>query len=64
MDKDSKFLVSVVVMNGLIWATTGAVAVTAVKRTGNGRWGYLMLIPAFFSFSYQTEHSNKIKSDS
>lgn len=57
MDKDSKFLVATVIMNGVIWATTGVVAATAVKKTGNGSWGWLMLIPALSSFSYKSNHS-------
>lgn len=59
MNNHDKGMLVTTILNGIIWVTGGAVAATAIKRTGNGKWGWLMLIPALSTFTYksETEHS-------
>lgn len=57
MDKNTIAMIGTIILNGAIWATGGIVAATAIKKTGNGKWGWLMLIPAVSSFSYKTDDS-------
>lgn len=54
MDK-AKAMIATVLLNGIIWVTVGIVTTQAIKTTGRGEWGWLMLIPALSSFSYTSE---------
>jgi hypothetical protein len=61
MNNNDKGMLATVILNGIIWATGGVVAATAIKQTGNGKWGWLMMIPALSTFTYksESEHTNK-----
>lgn len=61
MDNNDKGMLATVILNGIIWATGGVVAATAITQTGNGKWGWLMMIPALSTFTYksESEHTNK-----
>ena len=61
MSDYTKGLVATAILNGVIWATTGCVAAVAVKKTGNGRWGWLMIVPALSSFTYRRETETPIQ---
>lgn len=57
MNKNTIGMIGTIILNGAIWATGGIVAATAIKKTGNGKWGWLMLIPAVSCFSYEGNNS-------
>lgn len=61
MNKNDKGMMATVILNGIIWTTGGAVAATAIKKTGNGKWGWLLMIPALSTFSYSSsgKHSEE-----
>ena len=44
MNNNDKGMLATVILNGIIWATGGVVAATAIKQTGNGKWGCHLLI--------------------
>ncbi|MBQ8707836.1 MAG: hypothetical protein IJ523_07105 [Succinivibrionaceae bacterium] len=58
MNHNNKGMLVTVILNGIIWVTGGAVAATAIKRTGNGKWGWLMMIPALSTFTYKGESTS------
>lgn len=61
MNNNDKGMLATVILNGIIWATCGVVTATAIKQTGNGKWGWLMMIPVLSTFTYksESEHTNK-----
>ena len=60
MKNETKELIATMLLNGIIWTTGGVVATQAIKTTGRGEWGWIMLIPALSSFSY---HRNSTTED-